>query len=146
MKNIITIVFTLLSVISLNGQIIELVNLPDPVKRAFERGYPTITDVQWSINNNYYNGTYEVDQLKKIVTYDEYGIYIESKGGLLLTELPTPIQDYVNLHGTGDFLKEYYKVLKADGTEYYEVLLNDKKINFDSEGNLTKSGGTFGKI
>lgn len=139
MKTILSTLLLLSILISSNCQIIEAKDVPFPVKVAFEGGYPSIKEVQWRLNGNYYNATYEVDQLKKIVTYNEYGIFIESKAGVLLTELPKSIQEYVNLHGTGDFLKEYYKVIQADGTESYEIFLNDKNITFNSKGELIKS-------
>lgn len=135
--------FVLISGIS---QIIETTIVPFNVKRAFAEGFPSITSVVWSVNNNYYNGTFEVDQLKKIVTYDEFGTYIESKAGLLLSELPLTIQDYINLHGTNDFQKEYYRVLKADGTESYEIILNEMNITFNAVGGLTKASTIKGKI
>jgi len=125
-----------------HGQIIESALVPSVVKNAFAEGFPTIIDVIWSTNNNYYNVSYEIDQLKKIVTYDESGVYIESRAGLLLPELPTSIQEYVKLNGEGDFLKEYYKVLRADGVESYEVFLHFNISLFDANGVLTKSSAT----
>lgn len=131
MKNIVICCFCLL--IS-SGVFAQKNEIPEMVKTAFQKQYPTITTVTWDKEGQDYEATFLIDKLENMVIYDNKGKFLQSKAVFPISQLPKTITDYIKQHYVGVVIEKSAKVTNIKGAQLYEVAIKGKDLVFDDKG------------
>lgn len=119
---------------SINGS-----KVPAVVKTAFAKKYPEATKISWETEK----GNYEANWGGKSgedtsVMFTPNGIFLEMVLAIPISQLPTPVANYVKSHYKGTKIKEAGKVTDAAGRLTYEAETGSKDLIFDEAGTFLK--------
>ncbi len=113
-------------------------NVPANVKSAFQKNYPTATEVKWNKEGEKYEASFDLNKTDNSVLMDVKGNIIETEVEIELSQLPKGILDYVKTNYAGKNAKEAAKITDAKGTVTYEVEIKGMDLIFDSNGKFIK--------
>ena len=114
-------------------------DVPEAVKTAFDKKYPSAKKVNWEKEK----GNYEANWGGKSgedssVVYTPSGDFVEIVVAIPVHQLPSGIAPYVNKNYKGATIKEAGKVTDAGGRHMYEAEIKGKDLIFDEKGVFLK--------
>lgn len=121
-----------------NAQKLDAAKVPDPVKAAFSKAFPTAGSVKWEMENKNYEAGFKQDGKTMSAVIDATGLLIETETDIKITELPKTVTDYLTVHYKGAKVKEAAIIKKANGEINYEAEVNGKDVLFNSKGKFIK--------
>jgi acyl-CoA synthetase (AMP-forming)/AMP-acid ligase II len=113
--------------------------VPTAVTAAFYKAHPTLKDVDWSRDKEYYVAKYEIEKADIWTYYDAAGKVLKAKMAIVAGALPAPIMEYVKKTYKEDEVKDAYKITDSEGVVTYEAKVKDMNLFFNSKGDFIKS-------
>lgn len=116
--------------------------VPAAVKAKIKELYPTVKELDWSMENGNYEA--EIEQKGSAdmsVLLDPQGTVLETETDIKVSELPAAVRTYVAQKLGNQSIKEAAKIVKADKTVEYEAEVGKKDYLFDANGNFLKIAG-----
>lgn len=107
------------------------IEIPQAVSNAFSSSYTNATDVEWEMEGDKYEVTFEQGDDEMSILYNADGSMYATETEIDITELPKAVNNAVNGSAT-----EVCKVVMADGTTSYEVEVGDKEYTYSENGVL----------
>src|ERR1700741_4862826 len=139
MKKIIFLVFAALAfTYNSSAQDLKAKNVPEVVKTALMKKYPSATKVSWEKEK----GNYEANWGGKSgednsAQFTPAGVFVELVQAIKISDLPKGVDSYVNNHYKTK-IKEAGKVTDAAGKTMYEAEIKGGDLIFDEKGNFIK--------
>ena len=117
--------------------------VPDNVKESFTKLYPGVTDVKWDKEDaNHFEAEFEENGKTVTVTFDSYGVLLETENEIGISELPANIQTVINQKYDGFKITVASKIVDNYGAITFEAEIEKdnlkKDIIFDKDGNFIK--------
>lgn len=134
MKKFVIIAVAMLLTTLAYSQKVKEKNVPEAVKTAFQKLYPSIDDVDWTMEDQYYEAEFEINDTDHAVLLDATGKLIETEIEISVDQLPAKTLEYLK----GKKIKEAAKITDAKGTVTYEAEVKRKDLIFDKNGNFIK--------
>lgn len=121
------------------AQDLKAKDVPEAVKAAFAKKYPSATKVSWEKED----GNYEANWGGKsgednAAQFSPAGSFVEYAMAMQANQLPGTVTSYVKAHYSGMAIKEAAKVSDAAGTVTYEAEIKGKELIFDASGTFIK--------
>lgn len=113
--------------------------VPNPVKKAFKKQYPTTKGMKWEKEKSNYEVEFEIKEIDYSVLMDSSGNILETEKEITIDALPTATKEYVSKNYAGQKIKEAAEITDAKKIVTYEVEINGKDLIFDSKGNYIKT-------
>ena len=123
---------------SVNAQAIKESKVPAPVVSAFQKMYPSITDVDWSVEDGNYEAEYDMNKMEASVTFDANGNLVETEKEIDISQLPKGIAEYVSKNYGGVSIKEASEITDKKGIKTYEAEIKGKDLIFDASGKFIR--------
>lgn len=114
----------------------SLKSIPVPVNVSFKRAYPLATDINWQKREANYSAEFEVAKISKCVTYDAFGMIVESWEKLPHDDLPTAATDFIDKNYQEYSINRVRRITNSMNVISYEVKLTNRLVLFDSLGNF----------
>ena len=139
MKKIIFSLAVILFAFSSYGKSISEVKVPILVKAAFYNTFPMADHVKWEVNDEHiYKADFKIDNIEKIVFYNDQGKFIESDIAVEWKDIPFTGRMEV-YHSGNDRILKVFKITNQKQEVYYRVELQHHHKKFemllDKEGN-----------
>lgn len=113
-------------------------DLPEAVKITFQKHYSAARKVKWEKQGDVYEAEFLMDKLDMSAIFDTAGIILETEIEIPVSELPLFCRAGIEEKFPDEKIKEAAKIIKTDGTVFYEAEVNGRDIFFDAQGNLLK--------
>lgn len=113
-------------------------DVPQPVKTAFQKSYPTAKEVKWDKEGSDYEASFDFNETDYSVLFDANGSIVETEAEIEISQLPKSVTEYVTTHYKGQKIKEAAKITDAKGVDTYEAEIKGMDLLFDSKGNFVK--------
>lgn len=113
-------------------------DVPQPVKTAFQKSYPTAKEVKWDKEGSNYEASFDFNETDYSVLFDANGSIVETEAEIEISQLPKSVTEYVTTHYKGQKIKEAAKITDAKGVDTYEAEIKGMDLLFDSKGNFVK--------
>jgi hypothetical protein len=120
------------------AQKLNAAKVPQTVKAAFSKAFPTAGSVKWEMENNNYEAGFKQDGKSMSAVMDAKGAVLETETDIKVAELPKAVADYLTVHYKGAKVKEAAIIKKASGEINYEAEVNGKDVLFNSKGEFIK--------
>ncbi len=118
-------------------------NIPEVVKAKFQSDYPTIQDVEWEIEGEYFEAEAEIDGIMTSILYDAHGNVIQKEVECNIDELPSGVMIYLSQNYAGQKIMEVEKIESTEKGIQYEVEIKidvkEMEIYFDENGNFVEA-------
>ena len=141
MKKLIVMVAMSLVVCQSQAQKIKESEVPQIVKTAFTKAYPTAKEVKWGKEDGAYEASFDQNKKDMSVLLDEKGMIKEVETTIAKSELPKAVQNTLAKDYAGYKIEEAATIL-SNGVVTYEaeVEKGEKSFDliFDKEGKLLK--------
>jgi hypothetical protein len=140
MKKGILILFVILSFHSFS-QNMEYKKVPSAVINRFNTLYSTVTDNEWGkVNLDNYETEFEYKGVKTSVLFDTKGNVLQTYEIMKPTDIPSPINDYIEKNYFWKKIMLATKVIDGHGKMTYRITLgvDDIKLIFDYQGNFVR--------
>jgi hypothetical protein len=139
MKKII-LMFAMISMgIYANAQIVLAASVPKAAKEKFETLFPKATMVTWEKEDANYEADFKMDNQSMEAVFTAEGVYIQKEIHIDETALPVATREYLGKNYPGKKIKESLKIVKADGTVFYEAEVEETEMTFNASGNYISS-------
>ncbi len=112
--------------------------VPTVVKTSFATDFPG-NSPKWDKENSNYEANFKTDGKTMSALYNENGNLRETETDINVSNLPTPVQDYIANNYPGEKIKEAAVISKANGEVNYEAEVNDMDVLFTHEGQFIKT-------
>ncbi len=109
------------------------IDVPAVVKQAFQKDYPNVKKVDWSIEKEYFEAEFTMNGSEASANYDKTGVKKEFEIGIKNNELPVASLNYIKSNYAG------YKISEA-------AKITDFKNVVTYEAEVTKSGKSLDLI
>ncbi len=132
------LILLVIALVPVGGQAqkLSLKNIPAPVKVSFNRAYPLASDINWKKREANYSAEFEVAKVSKCVTYDAFGMIVESWEKLPKADLPITASEFIDKNYQEYSINRVRKITNAMNMVEYEVKLDNRLVFFDSLGNF----------
>lgn len=144
MKQIILLVSCLALTVGANAQELKLSDVPESIKKSFEKRFPNTNVDRWEKEGTNYEAEYHQNKLEGSAIFDGKGKFIEVEEKINLTEMPIVANEYCTKTYIGYKLEGVAKITTADGKIMYEAEMKNGKeqfnASFDDKGNFVKKG------
>ncbi|MDP4284382.1 MAG: PepSY-like domain-containing protein [Bacteroidota bacterium] len=139
MKNIISLLITgCIITLAACSQRIDDSKVPSPVKSSFAKDFPGVSS-KWEKEKLNYEANFGQDGKTMSALYDGNGNRQETETDIKVSDLPTPVQDYITNNYPGKKIKEAAVITKANGEVNYEAEVNDMDVLFAQDGKFIKT-------
>jgi uncharacterized membrane protein YkoI len=138
MKKIAVVIALLLFATLSFAQKMQEKDVPNAVKLAFQKQFPTAQKVKWEKESGNFEAEFEMDKTETSVLFDLQGNILETETEIAVNQLPKAILDYVATNYKGQKIKEAAKITDAKGVLTYEAEIKGKDLIFDEKGNFLK--------
>jgi hypothetical protein len=112
--------------------------VPAPVKNAFQKQYPTASDVKWDKEGEKFEASFDLNKIDNSVLFDAQGNILETEVEIELNQLPKGVLEYVKANYKGQKVKEAAKITDAKGKVTYEAEIKGMDLLFDANGKFIK--------
>jgi hypothetical protein len=112
--------------------------VPTAVKTSFATDFPG-NSPKWDKENSNYEANFKTDGKTMSALYNENGNLRETETDINVSNLPTPVQDYIANNYPGEKIKEAAVISKANGEVNYEAEVNDMDVIFAQDGKFIKT-------
>jgi len=113
-------------------------DVPAPVKNAFQKQYPTASDVKWDKEGEKFEASFDLNKIDNSVLFDAQGNILETEVEIELNQLPKGVLEYVKANYKGQKVKEAAKITDAQGKVTYEAEIKGMDLLFDANGKFIK--------
>jgi len=113
-------------------------DIPAPVKNAFQKQYPTASDVKWDKEGEKFEASFDLNKIDNSVLFDAQGNVLETEVEIELNQLPKGVLEYVKANYKGQKVKEAAKITDAQGKVTYEAEIKGMDLLFDANGKFIK--------
>jgi len=113
-------------------------DVPAPVKNAFQKQYPTASDVKWDKEGEKFEASFDLNKTDNSVLFDAQGNILETEVEIELNQLPKGVLEYVKANYKGQKVKEAAKITDAKGKVTYEAEIKGMDLLFDANGKFIK--------
>jgi hypothetical protein len=113
-------------------------DVPAPVKNAFQKQYPTASDVKWDKEGEKFEASFDLNKTDNSVLFDAQGNILETEVEIELNQLPKGVLEYVKANYKGQKVKEAAKITDAQGKVTYEAEIKGMDLLFDANGKFIK--------
>src|SRR5487761_1959471 len=139
MKNIMSLLIAC-GIIALASctQRIDDSKVPSPVKKSFAKDFPGASS-KWEKEKLNYEANFSQDGKTMSALYDANGNKQETETDIKVSDLPTPVQNYIANNYPGEKIKEAAVITKANGEVNYEAEVNDMDVLFAQDGKFIKT-------
>ena len=120
------------------GQDVKESEIPEVVKAAFKKAYPTITNAKWEKEEANYEAEFDVNKIDNSVVLNGSGEILETEVEIHSTALPQAALDYLVKNHSGEKIAEAAKITDSKGLVKFEAEIKGKDIFFDANGNFIK--------
>jgi hypothetical protein len=108
------------------------INIPLPVREAFNKQFDNPLNVEWVKAENHYEAVFYTDELEHIASYQNNGEFLNLKINLQLDTIPEPVRETVNAHGElmnaiaihEESSVQYELIVRDDALTRYFLLVN----------------------
>jgi hypothetical protein len=122
-----------------SAQKVKSTEVPQAVKDALVKNYPSATNVIWEKEKGNFEANWGGRSKEdNSVVFTPDGILVEMVVAIPVAELPAGVATYVKAHYPGAKISEAGKVKDAKGKISYEAEVKGKDLVFDQEGNFLK--------
>ena len=121
------------------GQKTSKDNIPQIVKDALKKSFPTAQNEKWEKENQNFEAEFNLNKEEVSALFSPEGKLLETEVEIALGELPKPIVNYVSKNLSGKKIKEASKIIDAAGKVSFEAEVDGTDYIFDASGNLLKS-------
>lgn len=136
MKTLILTLTVLLTVIGASAQKVSENKVPQAVRSAFQKLYPSASKVKWEREKENYEAGFEWNDVEQSVLLNARGTVLETETEIPVTDLPDAVLKYITQHHKDEKIEEAAKITDAKGNVTYEVEIKGKDLLFDTTGNL----------
>ena len=144
MKQIILLVSCLALTIGVNGQDLKSADVPEVIKKSFEKKFPNTKVDGWEKEGADYEAEFHQNKVETSAIFDASGKFKELEEEIRITELPKLASDYCTKTYVGYKLEEAAKITDANGKIMFEAEMKKGKehfdVMFDDKGNFVKKG------
>lgn len=112
--------------------------VPGPVLNRFISLFPTVTKVEWGMEDNDYEATFHESQGEKSVLFTPEGEVISSETEINTNSLPEAMTAYIAEHLNNKKIDKAEMVVTATGSITYEVEIEHQDYVFDGAGKFLK--------
>lgn len=113
-------------------------NIPNDVKSAFAKKYPTVTKVKWEKENDDYEVGFKVNKIDNSILLDAKGNILETEVAIDKATLSKEILDYVSKKYAGKKIKGAAKINSTKDGVIYEVETDGKDVLFSENGKFIR--------
>jgi len=136
---LLTFITLSLTVTRATAQKLKNANVPDVVKNALLKKYPTASNVTWEKEKGNFEANWGGKSKEdNSVVFTPDGAFVEMVVAIPVADLPLGVVTYVKAHYPGAKITEAGKVTDAKGKISYEAEVKGKDLLFDEEGNFEK--------
>jgi len=136
---LLTFITLSLTVTRATAQKLKSANVPDVVKNALLKKYPTASNVTWEKEKGNFEANWGGKSKEdNSVVFTPDGAFVEMVVAIQIADLPLGVVTYVKAHYPGAKITEAGKVTDAKGKISYEAEVKGKDLLFDEEGNFEK--------
>lgn len=136
MKKVIQLFFAMILCINVYAQRLSVKQVPEKVKTSFRYYHHDNKHVYWEKENGHYEANFKQNNISISQLFDKEGKLLETETNMPLTELPTPIKDFIHKTYKNAKIKEAAKILYPDGRLNYEAEVKGMDLLFDTNYNL----------
>ena len=105
------------------------------VLESFQNSFKNATEVDWTVNQNFYKADFSYNGQYISVYYDEAGNLMALAKNITSTQLPISLQTSLKKQQEGYWISDLFEVANEQGSSYYVTLENgDSKITLKSSG------------
>ena len=120
-----------------SSSMIKVDTVPAAINKAFAQKYPDVKNGTWYRTNEGYMASYRnTTGMQQYINYDANGVLINSGMEVRSTEAPKGVTEYVTKTYPNEPNSKVYAFTRADGSKYYQVMVNNSWLKFDEQGNL----------
>jgi|GEM_PF-4885434 len=116
----------------------DTTQVPGPVLNRFILLFPTVTKVEWGMEDNDYEATFHEAQGEKSVLFTPEGEVISSETEVNSNSLPEAMTAYIAEHLKGKKIEKAEMIVTATGSITYEIEIGDQDYIFDGAGKFLK--------
>jgi len=136
---LLTFITLSLTVTRATAQKLKNANVPDVVKNALLKKYPTASNVTWEKEKGNFEANWGGKSKEdNSVVFTPDGAFVEMVVAIPVADLPIGVVSYIKAHYPGTKITEAGKVTDAKGKISYEAEVKGKDLLFDEEGNFEK--------
>lgn len=118
---------------ALFAQKISSGKVPAAVKEALKKAHPSATP-KWEWEDKAYEANFKEGGREVSCIITKEGVLKETEAEMKLAELPKATQEYVAKNYRDKKIAETAKIVAADGTTTYEVVMGGKELIFAADG------------
>ncbi len=116
-------------------------DVPEKVKETFKRHYSDARNVRWEKEEEGYEAEFKLNGLNMSVVIDSMGVIQETEIEIPTSELPADCKNNLPPEYKGVKIKEAGKIIKTDGTVFYEAEVKGRDFFFSDNGLLLTPRG-----
>jgi hypothetical protein len=112
----------------------EPVQVPELVLQKFNSLFPTINNVDWDMEDQNYEATFQHSDGRKSVVFSPNGEVLSSETEINVNSLPEAMTAYIAENLKDKKIEDAEMVITASGGITYEIEIEDKDYIFDGAG------------
>lgn len=129
-----SLIITIIVFASLNS---TAQDVPVAVKSAFQKSFPNTTVKKWDKENGDYEANFIKDKKSMSATFDMSGNWKETETDIKVSELPSPVINYIKTNYKDASIKEA-AIMQTASSKMYEAEVKGKDLLFDMNGKFVK--------
>jgi hypothetical protein len=133
-KTTLLVVAAAAGIYTVSAQTIAAAKVPQAVKSAFMKAFPTVAKVKWEKEKGNYEAGFMHQKQEMSAVFTAAGSMLESETEINTTALPAAVPAYIKEHYKGKTIKEAAKITKTGGEVNYEAEVDGKDLIFNSSG------------
>lgn len=110
--------------------------VPDQARTSFEKQYPGVDKVRWTVENGNYEAEFTFKEVETSVLLDPTGKVLETEQEIDPGSLPDSIKNYISEHYPEKNIREAATIVTSEGIKTYEAEIDGKDLIFDPSGNI----------
>ena len=134
---LITLLFSSVNAQEIN-QGLKNEDVPAQVKARFLKLYPSVKNIDWSLEDGKYEGKFNYNKQSMSVQITPKGKLVQKETYLKISELPKAVQDYLAKNYAGVDFEKASKKTDAKGILFYQAETKEKTLLFNSKGKFIK--------
>jgi uncharacterized membrane protein YkoI len=121
---------------SAGAQKLKNTEVPDAVKNAFTKRFPTIKNVAWSKESeNEFEAEFKNNGKEQSVNFDQTGMWLVTETEIKKSELPAEVTASISKEFAGFKIEEAELAETASQGTFYEVELEKRELSYEVQFN-----------
>ena len=135
MKRFLFTLTILCSLISFSSFANPTEKIASRVLQAFNNSFKNAANVEWTIGDNFYKASFQIDEQYVNAFYSIEGEMIAVTKRITSTQLPVALQTALKEETQSAWITDLFEIANEEGTSYYVTVENaDQKLVLKSEG------------